>query len=280
MLAALLVTVGVMSVLATSAIGGVFASPALSLPAAGPASHGISPTAAVVVLANNTSAPNVSVTFKEIGLPNGSSWSVTAGIPAVTMTNTTVGHRGELKFSEPNGTLNYTISGPASFGVQKITGKGQPSLTSDLISGATVLTIRFSDFEQLSFQEIGLSVGSLWSVAIWSSFPHGGPSGFSGSDNVTSAGGWINFTVVRGPWKFNVTSLPTNITAYPSHGTVGVGAHNTSRDLRFRATHHHEIVVAAGPLGAVPRSLVARPAWPTATPSGPLNGGPAPFFGP
>ncbi len=182
------------------------------------------------------------VTFKALGLPSGSTWSVTAGNPAVTLTNTTVGHKGMVVFNVTNGTLNYTIHPPAGFGVQKVVGPGSPSQTSDMISGTTVLTVKFSVFQNLTFVEKGLPAGSVWAVMIWSSLPHGGPPSQSGTNTTTASGGAIVFSVVKGSWKFNITEVPANFTAHPSHGSVGVAGHPVTRHLRF-----HPMVAPALP---------------------------------
>ncbi len=191
------------------------------------------------------------VTFKALGLPSGSTWSVTAGSPATTETNTTVGHKGSVLFMVSNGTLNYTITGPSGFAVQRIVGPGVPSLTSDNISGTTVLTVRFAAIQTLSFSESGLPSGSVWSVAIWSAFPHGGPTGFSGTNTTSGSGGVITFSVPKGPWHYNVTLVPANFTAHPTHGTVGVVGHPVTKHLRFH------MMPAAVPLAPALEPLAA-----------------------
>lgn len=200
----------------------------------------------------NCSGGDPPVTFKALGLPSGSTWSVTAGNPAVTLTNTTVGHRGLLVFNVTNGTLNFSIQPPAGFGVQKVVGPGNPSQTSVNISGPTVLTVKFSAFQTLTFVEKGLPAGSVWAVKIWSSLPHGGPTSQSGSNTTTASGGAIVFSVVKGSWKFNVTEVPANFTAHPSHGSVGVAGHPVNRNLRF----HPMMAPPAAPVGA-PAMLAA-----------------------
>ncbi len=209
---------------------------------------------------NNTSAcaGDPPVTFKALGLPSGSTWSVAAGNPPVTQTNVTTGHKGEIVFDVLNGTLNYSITGPAGFGVAHILGPGNPSQTSDLISGTTVLTIKFSPVVTLTFEEKGLPAGSSWSISIWSPLPHGGPTGQSASNTTGASGGTITFSVVKGPWKFNVTEVPTNFTAHPTHATVGVhGHHAVVRHLHFRP------MPVTGGLVAVSTSWIAAPfrAW-------------------
>jgi hypothetical protein len=199
------------------------------------------------------------VTFKALGLPSGSTWSVSAGSPAVTQTNTTVGHVGKIVFDVSNGTLTYTITPPAGFGVAKIVGPGIPSQTSDNISWATVLTVKFSAFQHLSFVEKGLAAGSVWAVKIWSSLPHGGPAAQSGSNTTTASGGVISFTVVHGSWKFNVTEVPTNYTVHPHHGSVGVAGHAVMKLLRFHlmVTSPASPVAAPASIGAVLTRLAA-----------------------
>lgn len=173
------------------------------------------------------------VTFKALGLPSGSTWSVTAGSPPLTVTNTTVGHKGKIVFNVTTGWLNYSIVPPAGFGVAKVVGPGVPSQTRDLITNTTVLTVKFAALQQLTFSERGLPAGDFWQVSIWSSLPHGGPSGQSGSNTTSALGGTIVFTVVKGSWKFNITGVPGNFTAHPTHGAVGVAGHPVTKHLRF-----------------------------------------------
>lgn len=175
------------------------------------------------------------VIFRAHGLPPGSTWSVTTGSPPVTISNTTLGHRGKIYFNVTDGVMNYTITPPSGYGIQKIVGPGHPSQTSDLINGTTILTVKFSVFENLTFIEKWLPPGSVWAVSIWSSLPHGGPAPQSGSNTTGPSGGSITFSVVKGPWKFNVSEIPANFTVHPHKGTVGVhGHHPVTRHLRFR----------------------------------------------
>ncbi len=78
------------------------------------------------------SSSNYTVTFKESGLPSGSSWSVTLAGKTKSTTSSS------LSFTEPNGTYQYTISGPANF-------TASPSTGSIMVDGAPVSqSINFS----------------------------------------------------------------------------------------------------------------------------------------
>ncbi len=228
--------VGVLALFGLAAFGGIVSAAAMAPSGPMASAAGAAPSAAPAVVHPATVTLD-NVTFKALGLPNGSVWSVTAN--NTTQSNTTVGHVGKLVFVVVNNTtLTYSITPPAGFGLAHILGKGIPSQTSDLISGNTVLTLKFAAFQNLTFSERGLPAGSVWQVSLSSAFPHGGPNAPApANDTVGAAGGWINFTVLKGPWHFNITIVSVNATgnwtAHPPHGSVGLAGHAVTKTIRF-----------------------------------------------
>jgi hypothetical protein len=170
------------------------------------------------------------VTFKAVGLPPSSVWSVAAGSPATTLSNTTYRSAGKIVFFEQNGTLPFNVTAPANYGISAVTGASAPSQTSGTVAGITVFTVHFGPFENLSFNETGLPSGATWGVTITSSLPHGGPAGQNATTNSSS----ITFSVVKGSYKFQITPKPVTYTAAPSHGSVGVPTHSVVKNIRFK----------------------------------------------
>jgi hypothetical protein len=172
------------------------------------------------------------VTFQASGLPASSTWSVTAGSPATTKTNTTVGTTGKDIFYEPNGTLTFAVTPPAGYGVALITGPHNPTYTQADITGTTTITVKFGQLNSVYFNETirpgwpGLPAGTAWNVTLTPS-AHGGPPGQFGSTTGTS----IVFTVPHGATYRFVVGVPSTYKASPGKGSftvppdpVGAGA--------------------------------------------------------
>ena len=168
------------------------------------------------------------VTFKEHGLPSGVPWSVTAGSPPQTLSDTTVGSSGEVTFEVPGGALLYSFTVPSGYGPAKIRGPGLPSLTEANITVPTTFTVTFGPIENLTFSETGLPNGTSWGVSLRSSLPHGGPAPHS----LTATTSAISFAVVKGSWKFQLT-VPDSYKAKPSKGSVGVPTHAVVKNVKF-----------------------------------------------
>ncbi len=98
------------------------------------------------------------VTFKETGLPSGTSWSVTLNGTQHTSTTTTI------TFTEPNGTYPYTIVDVSGWHQATVPYRG-----SVMVNGASVAepTLVYSHVTYLvTMKETGLPSGTSWSVAI------------------------------------------------------------------------------------------------------------------
>ncbi|MGP8109485.1 MAG: YncE family protein [Thermoplasmata archaeon] len=172
-----------------------------------------------------------SVTFRASGLPVHSTWSLSVGSPPLLVTNTTVRTSGTIELLEETGNLSYTILPPSGYGVASVTGLRSPTQSvANLTSVPTTLVIKFGPIEMLTFVETGLPAGTPWGIAISPSLAHGGPP----SQHTNTTGSSVNFSVVRGSWKFQVTSKPSLYAATPSHGAVGVAKPVVTKDIKFK----------------------------------------------
>ncbi len=180
----------------------------------------------------------LNVTFKALRLPAGSQWSVSAGTPPTTATNTTVGSRGKIVFPEPPGILNYSILGPSGYGVARILGADHPSLGEANITAPTVLTIYFGPLETVSFNESNLSrfqmlPGATWSVSLTPAARYGGPP----SQSATTNGSSLSFRLPAGAaYKFSVAPTGAYAAEYGalvSHGGLLVRLHPQAHVVRF-----------------------------------------------
>ncbi len=199
-----------------------------------PGAIGADATNGAVYVANQGSS-NVSafsldqVTFRETGLSVGASWSVRAGPPTQTGSNTITKGKGTISFFEFGGPITYAITAPAGYGVASVTGPFDPTQTSaNLTTSSLLLTVKFAPIETLTFTELGLAPGTVWSVGISSAVKH------SGAPSQTESGndGTLTFSAVKGSWKFQVHA-PSIYRAKPAHGGVGVPAHAVTKKLKF-----------------------------------------------
>jgi len=175
------------------------------------------------------------VTFVAKGLPNGSSFSVTAGANPPTTNNSngtpTVG------FFEPNGTLAYSFTGPTGYAVVKVTGPKGTTTQSSTVSGSskgTVLTVTFKPVDTVEFAASGLS-GPSWGVALTWASKGGPPDGRppQATVNGTTVGASLTFQVAQGSWTFVVTA-PAHYHAGPSKGSIGAKSTTTVKTVRFK----------------------------------------------
>ena len=175
------------------------------------------------------------VTFKEHGLLPGQEWSVSAGAPAETHGNTTTTHGGSVVFEEPNGSLVFSVTPPAGYGVAKITGPAHPSYTSAAVPGQPVTyTVVFGANESVTFAEQsgpawpGLPPGTPWTVALTAP-----ASGDMPGQSATTNGSSVTFTLPHGAnFRFQVVK-PTIYRASGGHGSLAVPDHALSKTVRF-----------------------------------------------
>ena len=147
------------------------------------------------------------VTLTEIGLPSGTSWSVT--LNGTTNSSTTA----SITFSETNGTYNYTITPIAGYSTH---------LTGNLtVNGSAVsISVTFTLVTYtVTFSETGLPSGTNWSVTL----------GGSPESSTTSS---IAFTEPNGTYPFIVGGV-AGYTANLTSGSVVVNGASVSVSLTF-----------------------------------------------
>jgi len=220
-----------LSVLSAISNAIVASVPVLAVPAA----LSINATSGIVYVADQGAA-NVSafalasVSFAAKGLPPGSIWSVAAGTPPLARSNVTFHGGGTIDFLALAGPLPFVITAPSGYGVATVSGPGAPSQTLFLVTSVSAaLKVTFGKIETLTFTETGLPTGAPWGVTLTAGPAHGGGP----SQSATTVTGSLEFTVVQGGWKFQVTPKPSDYTAAPPHGSVSVGAHPATKAIKF-----------------------------------------------
>lgn len=187
------------------------------------------PVVVSVVFAPTKSSATYDLTFVETGLGSRCSrssfeWSVTVGNSTQSSTNSTI------VFVEPNGTYNYSVSGPSGYSVVSAT-PGSPVT----IAGAPVTVhVTFSRCGEggsstftLTFEERGLPGGTTWCVNMSGSH-------CSSSDQISISG------LSSGTYSFAV--VPVNgYTARPSSGSVTIYDRSITVEIRFDSSgsSHH-----------------------------------------
>ena len=151
------------------------------------------------------------VAFTEIGLPTGTSWSVTLN----GVTNHTTG--ATIGFTEPNGTYAYTVH--SSNGSWTAFGGGGTVV----VSGSPVTqTVLFAQVvSPVTFTESGLASGTSWSVTL-------------GSSRQSATGTTLTFDEANGTYAYTV-GVPANYVATPGSGNVTVSGSGVTVSLTFTA---------------------------------------------
>jgi len=151
------------------------------------------------------------VTFKETGLPSGTSWSVTFnGTTESSSTNT-------ITFSVTNGAYSYTIGSVSGY-------TASPSSGSITVNGANVnqaitFTAVTPSIYKITFTESGLPTGTTWSVTL------------SGATK-TANSGTIVFNEPNGTYSFTIGAI-NGYTATPSSGMITVNGANVNQGIMF-----------------------------------------------
>jgi hypothetical protein len=123
------------------------------------------------------------VTFKESGLPGGTSWSVT--IASTTMSSTST----SIVFTLPNGTYAWTVANVANY---SRTASGSVSVVG---AGVTV-TEKFKLVTySVTMKETGLASGTSWSVTI-------------GATTGTSTSNKVVFKLANGSYSYTIANVP------------------------------------------------------------------------
>jgi YVTN family beta-propeller protein len=152
-----------------------------------------------------------SVTFHEVVLPPGTNWSVCLN------GTTEVSELGNITFTEPNGTYNYTVSTtdsayePASY-AGSVAVDGAPEFVRvGFISTASTI----------NFTESGLPAGTNWTVTI-------------GGEQLETSASHILFSELNGTYVYTV-GVVTGYAASPSSGSVDVNGTPVAVPISFTA---------------------------------------------
>ncbi|HTP56280.1 MAG TPA: hypothetical protein VML53_06435, partial [Thermoplasmata archaeon] len=181
------------------------------------------------------------VTFKERGLPLGASFTVTAGSPATTKSSANVTTSGaSVELYAPNGTLSFTVTPPAGYGVAQVVGPHGTTYTTAPVTAATTLTVKFGALENLYFNESivlphwpGLPAGTNWSVTLTPS-GNGGPPGMVGTNTTTVSGGSIHFVVPKGAHYEWTTQKPVSYKdSGAKKGSLAMASHTVTKLIKF-----------------------------------------------
>ncbi len=155
---------------------------------------------------------NYTVSIRELGLPRGIHWSVTADGTLY------VAPSGQaITFDLPNGTYDYQLSGVPGYHESTIPYAGTITLNGSGIG----LTLRFKPFPYaVVFRETGLPSGTVWNVSLGHAWIL--------SNNTTATFGATNAT-----YAFTVTSI--GYTANPFSGNVTVSGGSGDVSITFTA---------------------------------------------
>jgi len=201
-----------------------------------PVAVAVDPNGGTVWVANEGSS-TVSVfllaqaSFRESGLPNGANWTLSIGTPPVTVTDTVAKGKGLVSLYLANGVFPYSVGLPGGYGFSKVTGSNTPSQHSLTVSGLSVkYKLTFGPIENLTFAESGLPSGALWSVSLQPVGSSGEPAGYNLSTNNAS----MTFQVVKGAWRWALTTVPSPYVSKSTQGKLHVGTHALTKSLRFK----------------------------------------------
>ena len=169
----------------------------------GHSSGSITVTGAAVKSTVSFKPATYTVTFKETGLPTGTSWSVRLGSTALSSTTALV------KFVVPDGTYAYSVTGMPGYHIT--TGSYTGSMT---VSGAnpTTVTVHWTQVKYtVTFTETGLAKGTTWSVTI-------------DGQTKSGTGQSISFSLPNGTYSFTITATGYSETSSPAGTLAANGA--------------------------------------------------------
>ncbi|MGB6443222.1 MAG: thermopsin family protease, partial [Thermoplasmata archaeon] len=148
------------------------------------------------------------ISFKESGLPSGTSWSVTltpSSGPPTTVTSTVV----MLRFHEPNGTYNYSVTPISGYHISS--GAYSGSVTVNGAAPATIVDHWTLVKYAVSFTETGLPHGTSWQVVI-------------NGHTYSTTGTTITVNLPNGTYAFTVSAVGYTGTPNPSSPLIVSGA--------------------------------------------------------
>ena len=160
-----------------------------------------------------STAATYAVTFIEIGLPSGTSWSVV-------LNGTSKSGTGSLAFTEPNGTYSFSVGAVAGYSVSP--SSGSIPVNGTAVSKSITFYVLPSGQYSLIISETGLPTGTNWSVTV-------------GSTTHGSTASTISFTEVNGTYHYSVGAV-SGYTSTPSSGNVTVNGAAKTVAITFSKT--------------------------------------------
>ncbi len=189
----------------------------------------------VTVTLSFTRLPVVDLTFREVGLPLGSSWGIDSEQLGES-SNTTL---SAMVLTAPNPVrINFTALAPAGFGLFSVIAPGGPAnfgadVVLDSVTGNASVRLVFGAIENVTFQETGLPSGYYWWVNITGSSratPATPPlvqvAGFGANLSVLLVKGSYTYQVGVGAFQFYRATAG-------GHGHLGVPARALVKSVRF-----------------------------------------------
>ena len=148
------------------------------------------------------------VTFRAVGLPDGTNWSVTAGNLSRAAAGPTIG------FDEPNGTVAYAVGPVAGFEAETPTGSVD-------VNGSPVnVDVPFRATFPVWFNETGLPPAADWAVRL-------------GSDVVVATRSSVRFDRPNGSYAYGVTTDASGYAPDPALGNLSVAGGATTIAIAF-----------------------------------------------
>ena len=169
---------------------------------------------AAMVSAAVTTAQTYAVTFTNIGLPSGMTWTVTIdGSTTLSSTGTSI------TFQLPNGSHAFSVGKPLNYVADPESG------VVFVYGSASTQYITFSLLEyDVTFVQTGLQPGATWSVVL-------------NGVVKTSTTNQIFYSMDNGSYSYSITG-PANYAANPGSGKAIVYGGNVTIDVSFISTLH------------------------------------------
>lgn len=189
------------------------------------------------------------LSFKEVGLPLGATWTVLVGVPGTLLTNTTNSRGGVVSLPESSGTVTFVITAPSGYGVAHVNGRPGTTFSSTVVSGAsgkTVVLVKFGALERVTFSELGIGIQWNWSVTLTPA-NNQSPPGLTKTNGTTCYTCTIGFKLPAGAhFKYRVAKPAVFRGLQKGTGAFVVPDHAYSRALRFETVFVKVDVVEQG----------------------------------
>ena len=195
----------------------------------------------VTVGINFTRLPGVRLTLHETGLPGPVSWGVNSpgGLLETNLTTTRT-----VTVEVPNGTsVRVPLQVPAGYGIYSIRGPAGLAVPSDLVptylndavNGTASASIVLAPSETVDFQQTGFPLSDQWYLNLSTVAPRATSVHHIYSSGHIILSGLTSFPLLllKGAYNFTVQTANPHYRVAPSHGVLGVPAHNLTKSIRF-----------------------------------------------